>query len=679
MKSAIYLIVLLYFTSCTWSGLRNPSAIEIRGRHIIITLHGVRGNDQSYGDFHKIIKSNLEKLDPAYSVETVNWTYPVGEKVVETKEKNGRDYVWSPHEISKKFNQDLFLGERALISNLGPNDKISLIAYSMGGLMAMSWYYDTMLNFSGNVKYMYSADEHALLLKRLEKVENIIGLGAVYWGSLDAELGWSFLENGSLGEIKKTLPKIKQFCELPEVQKVIEGESLLDTAGSTFTGWLFGKKDQLTLLQKNEKFVKDAVLASCKTAQLVQGNYLLNNIDSVSGAILKGIKKGMASVGNVSPKELDNMRLTSDVINEMRVGRIKHVLNEELRNRFKARWTSIVGVFPCLGKKDKGLTCAEFSSEDYKRVNEGLVTLFSGLFRRETDGPVMSPSAVADFLFYVERPGNESADITPEQFQSTQQIQKTKQVDNKEIFVENMHATVVPALEALSGSLQSVGASGATAMKNFDSSLGVDVVIVNKECSNPATCEHPNYKHMLQTLANCDGHSSNVCNEEYMNQFYHVGNNSLRMLENNKLKEELGSFVLTFNIRLPKNLIISEDTKKNLISNLRFKIPYVNYGSGPWGDNRIDAVTAPYGIQLSRKNEIISSYAYLTKDANNQVLRAFFVGRAWGKPGRVAEAKQQLNTGVPVSVQINIPGVKVRQVTARVKPTYTTYVDMYMK
>lgn len=675
MKLFVSLLAFYYLTSCTWSGVRTPSSVK--GRHIIVTLHGVRGNDVSYGDFHTIIKGNLEKLDPSYSVETINWTYPVGAKVVEVKkdEFTKKDYiskVWNPHDISKKFNSDMFLGPNPLIKDLGPNDKISLIAYSMGGLMAMSWYYDTMHNFNNVARYRYSADVHADLLTKLERVENVVGLGAVYWGSLDSEVGWTMLENGDLTEIKKMIPKVKEFCASADVKKITEGQSLWATAGSAISGWFGAKKEELTIQQKNEKFVKNATLATCNSVGFIEGSYILKAVDKVPDMALSGLKKAMASAGNVSFHEIDNMRLTSDAINVMRIGRINHLTNEDLKNRFKARWSSIVGVFPCLGKKDKGLTCTEFVSEDYKRINDGLVTLFSGLYRRETDGPVMSPSAVADFLFYAEAPGNENSSISADQFQNTQQIQQSLQVANRDIFVENMHATVVPALEALSG----VGKKGADSLMNFDATLGVDVVIVNKECANPATCKHPNYKHMLQILGNCDiGNPS--CDQSYMNKFYNVSSESQQLAENNKLKQELGSFVITVNVRLPKNLPLSDFVKKNLVRGFRF--PYVNHGAGVWGDNRVDTQDAPYGLQVARNSEVMSSYAIVKTEGNHQIVRAFFVGRAWAKPGRVAEAKQQLEAGVPVDFKINIPGVQSRTVSAKIKPTYTTYVDMYMK
>ncbi|MEQ1722829.1 MAG: hypothetical protein ABL930_06605, partial [Pseudobdellovibrio sp.] len=339
MKLFVYLAAFFYLTSCTWSGLRNPSSSEIRGRHIIVTLHGVRGNDQSYGDFHKIIKGNLEKLDSSYIVETINWTYPVGAKVVETKKAQGRDLVWNPHDIAKKFNSDMFLSANPLIKDLGPNDKISLIAYSMGGLMAMSWYYDTMFNFHDVAGYKYSPDVHAELLKKLERVENVIGLGAVYWGSLDSEVGWTFLENGNLSEIKKVVPKVKQFCDSADVKKITAGESLTSTAYNVVAGWFGSKKEELTTQQKNEKFVKNATLAACNSVGFIEGSYVLKAIENIPSGVLSAIKNGMAAGGNVSVHEIDNMRLTSDAINTMRIGRVKHLLNNNLKNRFKARWS----------------------------------------------------------------------------------------------------------------------------------------------------------------------------------------------------------------------------------------------------------------------------------------------------------------------------------------------------
>ncbi len=675
MKYLYLVLSTLFVISCSSVGGRHPNS-EPKPKHIVITLHGVRGNAESYGDFHSIVRPTLEKIDPSYEVETHNWTYPVGKMV---EEPGGKVTEWTPHEIANKLNQEFFLGGNGVapkIPSLGPQDKISFVAYSMGGLMIMSWYYDTMFNFANQPKLRYSEVDHQKLLGILERVENVIGLGAVYWGSLDAELGWSVLDKGNLSEIRKAVPKIEKLCLTPVAQKIISDTSYTSQLVSSLP---FIGKDA-TAQEKRDRVVRDSIVATCEAVDLLKNKASLvtKNLTSVNGMILGKVKDIMTSLGNVSPREMNNMRLTSTSINDMRIGRIKHMINPELRNRFKTRWTSIVGVFPCLGKRDKGLTCHDLP-EDFKAMNDGLVTLFSGLNRRETDGPVISPSAVADFMYYSEAAGNESRSISFEQFHNTMDDSKTASVANQEIFVENMHATVAPALEALPGLLHKAGLSLSGQMRGFDASLGTDVVIVNKECADPDACKHPNYKHILQALSRCEvGPTANTyCNQDLMNKFYHVTEAGKRLDDNNALRDELGSFVLTLNIRLPKNFQMTAEQKENLMQ--YFKFQFVDHGAGVWNENRLDLNMNPYELQIARPSEVISSYADLASYADSKVLRVFFVGRMKAKPEQQAVGEAAIREGVPVRFEVALPGVKSRRVVAKVKSTYSTYVDMFMK
>lgn len=677
----LYVSSFIYLTSCTLSGVRAPNSTKVKPKHHVITLHGVRGDANAYGAFHNIAKGNLEELNSGYEIITHNWTYPVGGKVVETQERNGRDFIWTPHHIAEEFNRNFFLAVDAKIKDLGSEDKISLVAYSMGGLMAMTWYYDTMFNFAGAIYKKgvapvepYSASQHQLLLARLEKVENIIGLGAVFWGSVDSELGWSFLENGNLAEAKKSLPKLKNFCRSEDIQKIIKDQSFYSKTISKVAR-LWNKEPDLTAQQKNDQFVKNTVWAACKTAKL-----LPTNLEPLSPIVLKGIHKLLVSQGNINPLELDNMRLTSDIINKMKMDRIKHVSDNNLKNRFQTKWTSIVGVFPCLGKKDQGLTCSDFISQDYRLLNNGMVDLFSGHKRRETDGPVLSSSAVADFLYYTEEKGLEHTNISADQFANTN-------TQNQEIFVENMHATVTPALESLPGLLNPMGMRTAKAVEGFDQKLGLDVVSIDANCKLPETCEHPNYKHILQTLADCsaadNSYSKDECNQHLMNRYYHnVTESTERLLENNKLKNEMGSFVLTFNINLPRSTgvdknQIDQELKKNILK--IFKFNFVRKLNGARSENRMDTDAEPYALQIAREAEIMSSYSRFETVTQGHTLRVFFIGRVWLKDEQNITAKSDLEKGVPVNFSINIPGVRTRNVTALIKPTYTTHINMYMK
>ncbi len=666
MQKLVLLFSLIFITSCVSKNARNPSSVDAKPKHYVITLHGLRGNDQSYGEIHQIVKNNIEKINPSYDVQVFNWTYPVGAKV------EAQGMVWNPHLIGRKFNQDFFVGPNHLIPELGAQDKISLIAYSMGGQMAMTWYYDTMFNYQWHPELKYSQSDYEKLQTYLGKVENVIGLGSVFWGSLDSEFGWAVLENGSLEEVRKNYPKFKALCETPEMKAMVGETSMVKNVVNN----ILGRDKELSVEQKNENFVKGSVVAACEAVSLLGSNPITANMKTISPSILSGLTKQIVSKGNVSPHELNHMRLTSDVTTEMRIGRIQHLINPSLRDRFKTKWSSIVGVFPCMGKKDKGLTCREFQNDSYKKVNDGLLAIFSGVIRRETDGPVMSPSAVADFIFYTELPGHEDSSVPFDSFYNTNEISKQAGVQNQEIFVENMHATVVPALESLTGMLKSIGDTSAEAMKKFDDSLGTDVVIVNKECGNPETCGHPNYKHMLQILSNCEVGAAG-CDHSYLNKYFKVSEEKKRLDENNLLRQELGSLAITMNIRLPKNVVIDDVLKNDIMKAIKFQT--YNYGSGPWGENRVDAPYSPYAIQIARPSEVISSYAVVQRYADMNILRLFMVGRAWTKPGKQEQGAEAFKAGVPVRFEVSLPGVKSRRVSAKVKPTYSTYIDMFMK
>ncbi len=671
MKYLSLLLSVLFIASCATTGRRSPSS-DPRPRHYVITLHGVRGNEESYGKFHEIVTRNLEDIDPSYRVEVKNWTYPVG-KAVEVEGK----FEWTPHQIARKLNTEIFLGDattKPWIKEMGPNDKISFIAYSMGGMMIMSWYYDTMFNFQFHPELKYSDADHQKLLGFMEKVDNIVGLGAVYWGSVDAELGWSMMKNGDLTEIKKAIPKIQALCSTPEAKKII-GDTTLVSLGK---GLVTKDEKPATPQEKRDAVVKNSVYAACAALNAIQGDlaqWALNKSQALPDKVLEQIKAASRNFGNVSPRELDHMRLTSDTINEMRIGRVRHMDLSAYRNRFKTRWTSIVGVFPCLGKLDKGLTCTEFAGADFKTVNDGLTTVFSGAKRRETDGPVVSPSAVADFMYYIEQPGKENQNVSFESFVDTKDISAKASIPNSEIFVENMHATVAPALEALPAILK--GKAAADAMTGFDKSLGVDVVIVNKECADPETCEHPNYKHILQSLAKCElGNIS--CDQDLMNKYYHVANSSQRMADNMALRDELGSFYVTMNIRIPKSSPLkASDLNQNIQK--YFKIAYRDAGKGFMNEARVDMDSAPYLMQVNRSSEIMPSYASIQEYSNMKVVRVFFAGRMMPKAGKDAAAKALMANGLPMRMEVALPGVAPRRVVAKVKPAYSTYVDMYMK
>ena len=666
----------------TTDSLRLPASVSGKPIHYVVTLHGVRGTAESFGAFHSIAKASLEKIDPNYEVTTVNWTYPVGSKVEDSENK----VTWTGHKVALRLNEELFLGANAKIPALRDGDKISFIAYSMGGMMIMNWYYDTMFNFPTQKDLQYAPADYQRVLGFLEKTENIIGLGAVYWGSIDAELGWAFMESGDTTQILKLLPKFRNFCARDEIQQIVNTTSLTEglMSGSNNNKTVDGTNDGT-----NDTFVKKSIKVACEALNALPSlgmktsNKRLpaNFYDDLKAKIrnlsLSGIEAILTTVGNVSPHELDNMRLTSDLINGMRVSRIRHLVTPEYAQRFKTRWSSIIGVFPCLGKADQSTTCTKFKSADFKKINDGLVSIFSGLKRRETDGAVISSSADADFLFYSETEGRQSPKISASEFRNTADLQQGPYKD-QQIYVENMHASLVPVLEGLSGALKSVGTSGASAMKHFDASLGVDVAVIPSACAEPATCKHPNYKHVLNLLATCDSGTGQPCAQQYLNEFFGIGGIASKLADSRTLRQEMGSFVLTLNIRLPKDYSNLDDVKANYLKYFKFKLD-ASAGKTEWTENRLDSPRAPYALQIAREREIMSSYISSATYPDSTVLRVYFVGRAWAKDGRNTQAQALLAKGVPVPLEITLPGVQPRIVEAAISPALSTYVDLFMK
>lgn len=631
MKKILVLAFLLVLNSCASSKVSSSDTINEKPRHIIISIHGERASE-TFTDFHSIIKKNLETVDSTYSVESYNWVYPVGDKIVETQETNGRDFVWTPHQLAKKFNQDFFLGPDAKIKELTSRDKISIVTQSMGAMLAMTWYYDSIFNFAETNLAPYSTAVHALLLKRLEKVENFIGFNGEYWGTYDAELVHSFLSEARISEINKKFPLLDNFCQSEKVKKILDDKVISSKSSSWFSGFFKKNEEQLSQ-QQNEKLVKETILNTCHTVNSLKSANLMVNDAQIPDEMMNDLKRKLASVMKIHPKELENMSLMSDAVNNLRNNRIKHVLNDEYKNRFKVKWTSVIGLLPCFGKSDKGASCNEFISSEYEKLNQEFVALYTGLYRTEMSSSSLAANATADFIFYKEAAGRENTSIKDTKFISTVNLQKDSNVKNTNVYIEDFNSDLNPVLRATSEIIRSTSNNEPELGKAFTDSL-------------------------LR--------SSNLSHEKFK-----------RLGEYNNLKAEMGSFVIMLNIHLPHELELSDKIKQNMLKYFRFN--YVNYGTGVWGENRTDSADMPYALQIARENQLITSLVKVQSTAESQTLRVFLLGRAWAKSGKAELAQNKLKNGVPVSFSIRIPGVQSRRVTAVVRPAYSTYIDMYMK
>lgn len=154
MRHVFYFLLSFLAIACSALPSRNPAATQ-RARHIIITVHGISGNEQTWGEFAPATKQYLEKVDPRYEVLISNFLYPTG------RNENLTTFDFA-EKLAAHINA-LFDGHPP-----DPADKISLVAHSQGGIVSYIWFFSQLIK--GDLRYV-------------RKVDSIITLGTPFWGS----------------------------------------------------------------------------------------------------------------------------------------------------------------------------------------------------------------------------------------------------------------------------------------------------------------------------------------------------------------------------------------------------------------------------------------------------------------------------------------------------------------
>ena len=110
-----------------------------------------------------------------------------------------------------------------------------------------------------------------------------------------------------------------------------------------------------------------------------------------------------------------------------------------------------------------------------------------------------------------------------------------------------------------------------------------------------------------------------------------------------------------------------------------FKIKFAENlkSEGAFGDHRLN-IGEKFAVQVARPGEIMSSYAYVNSYQNAKILRVYFIGRAWDTTNAKQKTAGALGSGVAVDFDIEFPGIAKRHVSAKVKPTYSTYMNIHL-
>jgi len=162
MKFLVLFVITSIILSCQSIGIpkRDLSNINQKPKHIIITIHGLSGNASTFGYFKEVTEKYLNEANTNYKAEVVNFVYPTGEN----ESQGTYDFALGPKGL------DHFINKLYLEKNLTPNDKISFVCHSQGGIIAYMWYFTTLTSDTENSKILYN-------------IENIITLGTPFWGS----------------------------------------------------------------------------------------------------------------------------------------------------------------------------------------------------------------------------------------------------------------------------------------------------------------------------------------------------------------------------------------------------------------------------------------------------------------------------------------------------------------
>lgn len=159
MKLFALLFVVLTNFSCSTFFHRTPASTDqnYKPRHVIITVHGLSGNALTWGDFEPITKNYLSLINPDYEVIVSNFVYPTG-----------KSEKLSTFDFANDLNRHI----ESLFRDrpLQPDDRISLVGHSQGGLVSYIWFFSRIMNDHLDQKY-------------IKQVDNIITLGTPFWGS----------------------------------------------------------------------------------------------------------------------------------------------------------------------------------------------------------------------------------------------------------------------------------------------------------------------------------------------------------------------------------------------------------------------------------------------------------------------------------------------------------------
>ena len=164
------LFLILIFTisflanSCSSTSPKRKVASELaKPRHIIFLVHGIAAGSETFGHMDEALTKHLN--------QNSSTDYTVKYFVYETH-NNKNDTEQFAKDLGNNINQ--YFAENGEIN---PQDKISIIAHSQGGIVSLIWIYRAMMG------------DEAFYPQYIRHMDSYITLGTPYWGAKIAVFG----------------------------------------------------------------------------------------------------------------------------------------------------------------------------------------------------------------------------------------------------------------------------------------------------------------------------------------------------------------------------------------------------------------------------------------------------------------------------------------------------------
>lgn len=376
--------------------------------------------------------------------------------------------------------------------------------------------------------------------------------------------------------------------------------------------------------------------------------------------------------------ELKEMSFSSNTIFTFRRRAIGIDKNPDSDQFIKARFLNIAGIVP---DKISEKAAAKIDSSVTKLWMQAstnfLRTVGFGGEHYESDAAVIIPSARLDFIYGEAL----NKDYQPDEVLEFKSFHQTKYMQNTDvpfILVRAAHASP-------------------------DISDFYDVVEIPEFCVVPNLCDHPTYKFVIKHLLNCESGSADEtgkCDQvKYKKLMAELDLGNAKTIQNSLNNiEPLQGFTLDINLRLPLDYKLDKKFQESSVGFLQALD--INYEKEPYsllrsGHITRDVLNVPYDIYLGRSNEIYSSTTTSAYNFEKKQLEPFvffdqtlnplrfnitgIVQPRIPKPINTGDYEIWKENGFPIKIRIHLPGLKPRIVIARVRPTYSTFIDVVLE